>query len=177
MKKEAAFSKGTRRNYGLITTCNVLGLWAVSILSGQSQSHAEEVSRHLNQNISVESHDLAITQDLVESSLTLTLSRSETISYGSEIMINQNGWGNLCQVQQAAIESLITVAQEGINNKAFIVQRGRENKAVIYQNGDDNDVMILQLGNGNIANIVQYGNQSFTLRQFGDFEAINIIQY
>ena len=124
--------------------------------------------------------DLATTNELVESPLSISLSSQNIIALENQsiVTIGQYGINNITNITQAGNGSNIsTVFQNGNNNNAAIDQIGDGNVVNLLQENNDNNFEILQLGFDNVANVNQLGQQTFIVSQIGNDMVLNITQY
>ena len=127
------------------------------------------------------SQDLAHNTDLQESSLSLSLTPSATMTINEQqqqILVNQYGILNRATIKQLANASnSISINQDGISNSVIVEQMGFGNTVNIDQWGSYNLASVIQEGNANTANITQSGEQTFVVHQIGNDMVVNITQY
>lgn len=127
------------------------------------------------------SQDFATNTDLQESSLSLSLTPTATMTINDQqrqIVVNQYGILNRATIKQLANASnSISINQDGMNNQVMVEQSGFGNAVNIEQTGNFNLAGVIQEGNANTANIIQAGEQTFIVHQIGNDMVVNITQY
>lgn len=126
-------------------------------------------------------NDLISGAELKDSSLSLSLTTTATITVGDQtqkLVINQYGIQNQATVNQTAdMGNSIIINQYGIDNFANLTQLGYGNTINLHQQGNNNFSEIVQDGNTNTANVLQEGEQTFIVHQIGNDMVVNITQF